>query len=222
MKIKADKRSRNTALTFNEFLLKNFSMDRIDFIPDLELSCNECNLDNPLKNTDDVLSFLVKFKADHLRDPKAIKSGVTGFILPVNGNYRHTKVKSSFSSIATNHYDLVLTKAELISLAKDLYNNPSSSEMKYSTDDVSDYLIRSRNQPEWITLLGSNDKKKWRGEVGKALKRKLVKTYGTIDKENISAALNIDKTDFERQVQGVMAYNGFNSSELRLLGTSVE
>ena len=59
MKIRAKKKksSRYTAYEFDDFLLKELSKDKELFIPDLELSCNECTESECLENTDSPFSF---------------------------------------------------------------------------------------------------------------------------------------------------------------------
>lgn len=213
MKVRSRKTNRNTHYEKDDFLLKEFSKDKEIFVPDRELSCNECAQQEDLANhVDSPLSFLVKFKGDNSKDPKAIKAETSGFILPDDLNYEKQVSKSFFKSVSHNHYNALLTEGELRELSENLYRN-QSSERTFTKEEVKSYLRIAHGQKDWQKLLNSPDRTRWRKFVGKALKQRLNQKFGKIDSLGISKALECDRTGFIADVQEVAQYGGFNSVE---------
>jgi len=217
MKIRTRKSKRNTEYELEDFLLKEFSKDKEIFVPDPELSCNECIEVEDLENKiDSPLSFMVKLKADILSDPRAIKPGVSGYTLPEEYSYELEKVESLFESIANNHYILKLKEEDLKKLGKIIHSKINDGPI-YSNDEVNDYLFESHEQNEWESLLKLENKKKWRKYIGKKFKDKLKNDFGKIDRKGVEEAIEIDKAGFIAIVQKMNKLECFNEEELKHL-----
>lgn len=217
MKIRARKSKRKTDYELEDFLLKEFSFDKEKFIPDPEISCNECLTDEDFKNhKDSALSFLIKLKADNLSDPSAIKSGVDAFVLPDDLNYKLQRVTSAFKSVSENHYNLILSEDELTELGRKLLVT-ATTHISHSSEEAKQYLLNSYQQSEWSALLNKSNKTGWRQYVGKILKERLYNEYGKIDAENVRGALQIDKEGFLHKVNEITRYANFDSKEMKFL-----
>ena len=218
MKIRSKKTNRNTSYDFDDFLLKEFSKDKENYVHDKELSCNECfEIEDEANNKDDIKSFLIKFKANLLSDPKAIRSSVSGFILPSDGNYVLEKVKKSFfKSIDANHFILNSDESKLKNVVEQIHKD-ASLRIEFTKDQVNNYLLESYNQKDWDTLLQDSNKKKWRKHLGKCLKQSLVDTYGKIDAENIKEGIRLDRSGITKLTQEVKNFNAFSDNELTLV-----
>lgn len=217
MKIRSRKTNRNSPFELEDFLLKEFSKDKETFIADTELSCNECDEQESVAvHRDSPLSFLVKFKMDNSKDPKAIRAITSGFILPPDLTYEHQPSESLFSSVAQNHYNLHATEVELRDLAKQLYAE-DSMHVNFLKADVKRYLCGAVHQEEWHNALARSDRTKWRAFVARALKAALIADYGPIEATAVEEALAIDREGFLAKVRTVKEYGGFNGAELSLL-----
>lgn len=217
MKVRSRKTNRNTDYKLDDFLLKEFSKDKENWVPDEELSCNDCQDKEDLENNrDNPRSFLAKFKADNCPDPRAIKADISGFVLPEELNYQFQKVESLFTSISSNHYNLILKGDELKKLGTSLYED-KSTHLNFSKGEVKEYLKSSYLQRDWQNLLSQTDRTKWRAFIGKVLKSALIEDFGKIDQSNIDDALNIDPIGFRERINEISKYNGFNSTEHNIL-----
>jgi hypothetical protein len=221
MKIRAAKIKRNTGyIDFKDFLNKEFSKDKEAFVPDLELSCNECHeIEDLPSNRDSILSFLVKFKADHLSDPKAVSQGTTGFKLPNDLHYVSDHSRTSvFKSLQISHFNLIFADvSELERVAKDIYS-VLSSHPHFSTSDVDSYIEAVYTRSDWSSLLSNPNKTKWRKHIGSILKRRLTRDYGKIDNQNdISKSLGIDATGFKSLITEILSYTNIPENEMKLL-----
>lgn len=217
MKIRSRKTNRNTEYDLEDFLLKEFSKDKELFVPDDELSCNDCKeTEDVSNNLDCPKSFLVKFKADNSKDPKAIKAYTSGFILPEDLKYEFQKSDSFFASVSENHYNLKISGEELRKIGKSLYED-KTKHVNYSKNDVKDYLRLSYKQKDWQNFLLQTDRTRWRLYIGKVLKETLVNDFGKIDNQNIGEAKKIDPKGFSSRVKEISRYGGFNESERKLL-----
>ena len=214
MKIRAKKGKKNTTYEFVDFLLREFSKDKVEYIHDDELSCNECQDVEDVENyTDSIKSFLVKLKADILSDPSAVRSGVQGFILPEEFDYELMKVPSFFKSITENHYNLKTTKEKLKEIAAKIYSD-KSLQIEFSKDEVNSYLLASYKQGDWDLLLNDGKKTKWQKHAGKLLKKNLVDNYGKVDSTSVAEALKIDRAGYIEKSKEINKYGGFNNIEI--------
>ena len=221
MKIRSRKTNRNTSYELADFLLKEFSKDKETFIPFEELSCNECNDIEDISNDIDCpKSFLIKFKANNLPDPKAIKAEISGFILSEDLTYSPDKVVSHFKSITENHYNLKVSGDKLRKIGTELHAS-DANHVNYTKQEVKEYLRSSYQQKEWSKLLQLADRTKWRIFVGKTLKESLISDFGKIDNTGISEAINIDKEGFIKRIKEINSYNGFNKEELTYLAPHI-
>ena len=221
MKIRAAKIKRNTGyVDFNDFLNKEFSKDKEAFVPDLELSCNECDgTENFPNESDSILSFLVKFKADQLSDPKAVSQGINGFKLPNDLQYVSDHSRASvFKSLQMNHLNLIFADSpELERVAKDIYD-VLSSHPHFSVSDVDGYIEAVYTRSDWSNLFSNPNKTKWKKHVGSILTRKLTRDYGKIDiQDDISKSLVIDATGFKSLIMEILSYTSFSENEMKLL-----
>lgn len=218
MKIRSRKTNRNSRYELDDFLLKEFSKDKETFIADTELSCNECDEQESVAvHRDSPLSFLVKFKMDNSKDPKAIRGITSGFILPPDLTYEHQPSESLFSSVAQNHYNLRTTETKLRNLAAQLFAD-DSMHIGFKKDEVKSYLCGAVHDEDWHNALARPDRTKWRAFVAKALKAALVADYGPIEATAVEEALAIDSEGYLARVRTVREYGGFNEAELSLLG----
>ncbi len=214
MKIRARKTNRKTPYELEDFLLKEFSIDKEKYVHDNELSCNECQeTEDEVNHKDSVKSFLVKFKADKLSDPKSVRPGVAGFVLPDEFDYELVKVSSFFKSIKENHYNLKTTEVELKRIVKKIHEN-KFPHVEFTKNEANNYLVFSYKKNNWDLLLNDGSKTKWREYVGKLLKKNLTEDYGKIDTTNVEEAIRIDKVGFTAKAKEITNYNGFNEQEL--------
>lgn len=218
MKVRAQKSGYNTALEFDDFLLKEFSKDKEKFEPDTELSCCECfDSNDEVKHEDSAKTFLIKFKADNLGDPQPIKPGVKGFILPEDGfTYTYQSVTSNFQSIRDNHYNLNLNRPQIDRLARILYGN-SGSTLDFSQKDVADYLTQSCLNKEWQSLYNQATKSKWKKFLRSKLREKYKCSYGEFNKTEILEALKIDRAGITDLVSTLRQYDFLEPAEKVLL-----
>lgn len=217
MKVRSRKTNRATSYALDDFMLKEFSLDKEVYIPDTELSCNECfEEESESQQKDSPLSFLVKFKGDNLSDPKAIKAQTTGFKLPDDLDYRRVESNSFFVSVAKNHYNLHIQAEQLKELGSRLYRS-EETQFHFSKKQVNNYLIRSYNHPDWQMLYENENKTKWRQYMGRILKKTLVEQYGPVDERSVTEALAIDKAGFLALAKDVAAFGGFAKPEMELL-----
>jgi hypothetical protein len=217
LKIRARKTNRNTLYDLEDFLLKEFSKDKENWIPDQELSCNDCQLKEDLTNSiDSPKSFLVKFKADNTTDPMAIKADTSGFILPKGLNYQFQESKSFFKSVSKNHCNLKISGEELRKIGVFLYED-QTNHINFPKSEVKKYLQSAYTQKDWQILFSHSEKTRWHNYMGKILKEKLVEDYGKIDQESISQAIAIDENGFLARIRDISKYNGFNENERNIL-----
>lgn len=194
MKIRAQKSNYNTKPDFQDFLLKEFSLDKENFVHDPSLSCNHCYAQESLAlYQDSVPSFLVKFKASLLADPGCIKPGVKGFILPEDG-YKFTKTASTlhFTSINQNHYEMNLNSVQARAAASVIYNDPKRI-VDIPKADVTDYLVKSCRQTEWTALHQKADRTNWKKHLKNKVREKYKAAYGKFDDADISQAMTMDQ-----------------------------
>lgn len=221
MKIRSAKTKRKTGyVDFNDFLLKEFSKDKENFIPDMTLSCNECLAQEDFaKDQDSVLSFLVKFKADVLEDPAAVKGGVKGFRLPDDLNYQKDDSQAkAFKTLQKNHYNLLFKdEMEVRNTAANIFNT-SGLSIECDINAIDDYLYSVYLRDDWVNLLNLPNKNEWKKFIGGVLKRKLRDVHGYIDKESqIKAALAMDSNGFRHLAGEVLKYSNFSEPQEALL-----
>lgn len=221
MKIRAAKVKRNTGyVDFNDFLNKEFSKDKEVFIPDLELSCNDCDsVEDFANHRDSTLSFLVKFKADQLSDPKAVSQGASGFNLPDSLNYVSDSSRPSiFRSIQLNHFNLVFSNAsDLVQVAEDIFED-LNSHPHFAASDVDSYLETVYSRSDWGGFASNPNKTKWKKHIGNVLKRRLHRDYGKVDNQKeIVNSLGIDAAGFKNLIADILKYTSFSENETALL-----
>ncbi len=216
--MRARKSKYNTELEFEDFILKEFSKDKEVFVAALELSCCDCVENEDLHNQkDSPCSFLVKFKADQLSDPSAIKGGVAGFVLPDNMQYRFAEVESFFSSIRSNHYSLILNDTELQKLAKNIYQNHTAKKINFTHKQVDEYLYKSYQQAAWATLLANARKTKWKKYIKRVLLNMYDAIYGKIEPQAVKEAYKIDPTGFKELLAEMKKMGCLRSKELKMI-----
>lgn len=217
MKVKVSKNLHYIDKTLEEFLLTEFSQSLEEFVPDLSLSCNECHeIENEESQQDSIFSFLLKFKADKLGDPKAIQSGLAGMILPESPNYTFEKTDgddSFFRSVKNNHYDLKLTEDQLRALAATLYND-SSLHKVYPIEDVRKYLVKNYNRTEWNALLSNPKKRTWKKFLRDALKRQFRSTFCEIEKSELRQMEQTDPQGLRQAITKLNDMECFTGPEL--------
>lgn len=217
MKIRARKSKYNTKLDFEDFKLKEFSKDKENFVPDLELSCCDCHeFENLADNIDSPISFLIKFKADQLSDPRAVKPGVKGLILPEELSYEIEKVESCFKSIRNNHYNLVWKQKEIEQIAVELYKD-GNHHIDISKSEVQNYLLSSYDQDDWKTLLARKDKEKWRKFTVRQFKDRYQESYGKININEIKEALEVDSSGVNSLLSEMKSFGCFSNDELTII-----
>ncbi len=222
MKIRSAKVKRKTGyVNFDDFLLKEFSKDKEEFHPDMMLSCNECfDKEDIATDSDSVLSFLVKFKADVLGDPAAVKGGLKGFILPVDVTYeKDSSQPKPFKSLQEQHYNLLFSSdTEVRRVAQDIFNNLTGLSVEHDLVDIDSYLLSVYGRGDWNNLINLPNKSEWKKFIGAVLKRKLRNVHGEVDKESdIKSAMNMDPTGFKSLIGEVLKYSNFSGPQMTLL-----
>lgn len=217
MKIRAFKNIHDTDKTYEEFKLTEFSKDLTEFIPDTSISCNECSKkEDETKPVDSVLSFLVKFKADKLSDPKRVKKdGVSGIELPTDKKYKYVKEKgdaSFFTSVRENHFNLQLNEEEVEEVAKYAFNKYEKSHT-FNPDEVSSYLISRYETKEWRNLFADSKKKNWKKFLKQSLKSHFKKTYCELDKAELERMLDTDPEGLKKCILKLNEFDCFIGSE---------
>ncbi len=218
MKVRAGRNVYFTPLTFEEFKLVEFSKDRLRWIPDDQLSCNQCDdEEDAAKDKDSALSFLTKFKADHLGDPKKVRSdGVVGYVLNEGKSYDYRKepgAPSNFRSVAVNHYNLYANSDELEEFALSVYSD-QSKQAQYSAEQVGKYLLNSYERAEWATLLGLNDRKSWKKFVRALLVKRFELRYGPISRADLRKADKLDPADLRANLKILNDYGCLKPKDL--------
>ena len=190
------------------------------FVPDMSLSCNECEeIEDLPKDIDSPASFLIKFKAENLSDPKSVSQGVVGFIMPENLTYESDIPKQRFfNSIRINHFNLKFKdENELIVTATDLYENNHTHRL-CDEKELIEYLKSRYTNTEWQKLLFDSNKTNWKKYVGKILKRKFKVNYGSLTTSSeIHKNLKLDKSGFEAAIKEIRLYTNFEQTEDDLL-----
>ena len=204
MKIRAAKNIHNTEKTFDEFKLTEFSKDLVEFIPDLTLSCNECTTEeNDQTVSDSSISFLVKFKADKLKDPRKIKNeGISGMFLPELEEYKYEKEAgedSCFRTIKENHYNLILSEKQLNELARDIFAD-TSKQVTHFSREVSSYIVSVHEKAEWVRLFNDAQKKNWKKYLKECLKAQFKSTYCDFKKDELKQMLGVDPDNLKKNI----------------------
>lgn len=217
MKIRGLKNIHDTGKTYEEFKLTEFSKDLTEFIPDTNLSCNECSeKEDEIKVVDSVLSFLVKFKADKLSDPRRVrKDGVSGIELPSDKKYKYVKEKgdaSFFTSVRENHFNLKLNEKEVEEVAKYAFSKIEKVHT-FNPEEVSSYLISRYETKEWKNLFADSKKKNWRKFLKKSLKTDFKKTYCELDKTELKRMLDTDPEGLKKCILKLNEFDCFIGSE---------
>ncbi|MEN0059405.1 MAG: hypothetical protein AAGB31_11270 [Bdellovibrio sp.] len=220
MKVRAAKLKRKSGyVDFSDFLNKEFSKDKEKFEPDWELSCNECYDDeNFEQDQDSVLSFLIKFKAELLSDPEAVKQGVAGFILPPHLNYQQDSTRrNTFKSVELNHYNLIFRDVQEIQQTAQAVFQNSSLQQRFAASEVDLYLEGVYLRQDWAALLNKNNKKKWRQYLGTLLKKRLKADYGeNKTQEEVERNMKVDPDGFSKLISEIARYSSFVEPQLSL------
>lgn len=219
MKIRASKLKANTEYDYDDYLLKEFSTDKEKFIPDLELSCCLCyEQENEVLDQDSILSFLVKFKADNMKDPQIIKPGLKGYLLPENLNYEFKTVASTFKSIQENHYNLLLDEKGLLILAKKMFKD---KVLSFSSGQLDNYIIGSCDQRDWKKLYELDNKKEWKKHLRKKLRQQYDEAYGKFELAPVKEAYEMDPGGVVAAVKLLKQFDFLNPDELTLIDSVI-
>lgn len=218
MKVRATKNIHNTEKTFEQFKLTEFSKSLIEFVPDLSLSCNECaDEEDDNGSMDSTLSFLMKFKADKLNDPRKIKDeGVAGIILPEGEGYKYLKEEgedSFFKTVKDNHFNLILRKEQVEEMALDIFSN-ESKKRSYPSKDVNTYLVLNYEKAEWIALFGNDKKKNWNKYLKACLKEQFKLVFCDLKKEELIQMLKTDPDGLKTNILKLNAIGCLVGSEV--------
>ena len=225
MKVRASKNIHDYQKTFDEFKLTEFSKDRERFVPDLSLSCNEClDKEDDAQGTDSTLSFLIKFKADKLSDPRSIRDdGVSGMILPEIEGLPYKKeagAASIFKTITENHYNLELSEAQLDWLADQVFKDKKMT-VEHNASEVKDYLISSYEKTEWATLLKDAKKSRWKSYLKKSLKDQFKNQYCELKVAELNKMLGVDAEGLKAAILRLNVLGCFEGAELNEIRQSL-
>jgi hypothetical protein len=218
MKIRSSRSIHITDLSYEQFQLAEFSKNVFQFVPQDKLSCNQCeNTENDSIGQDSALSFLVKYKADQLSDPRKITSeGITGYFLPEDGTFDYRQeagADSNFSSLKANHYNLYATTKQINDISLKVYSE-ARMDSRHSEKDVRDYLFSKYETTEWAALLRLKDKKGWKKFVKRILREAYESRYGEIMREDLKNAYALDPVKLLEELRRLKAYGCLEPKDL--------
>jgi hypothetical protein len=216
MKVRAARNIHNSQMTLEQFKELEFSTDMENFTPDLSLSCNECHdVADEDNHQDSVLSFLLKYKADKLSDPKVVTKGVAGMILPEIPDHTFEKsagANSFFHSVKHNHYNLNVTIAQFDALTLDIFTK-SDLRKFHELKDLENYIIENHERTEWKALFADSKKKNWKRFLRESLKKDFLKNFGDIKKRELLQAEQKDPSGVRKEIQKLDGFNCFTDRE---------
>ncbi|MFL5783119.1 MAG: hypothetical protein ACJ76H_00835 [Bacteriovoracaceae bacterium] len=218
MKVRATKNIHSTEKTFEQFKLTEFSKSLTEFIPDLSLSCNECaDIEDDESSTDSRLSFLVKFKADKLNDPRKIKhEGLSGILLPEEEEFKYQEEKgedSFFATVKNNHFNLVITQDQVERMALEIFSN-EEKKINHNSKEVSSYLVGSYEKPEWAAFFLDTQKTNWKKYLKYSLKEHFKSTFCDFKKAELTQMLGTDPEGLKSNLLKLNAMGCLEGSEL--------
>jgi len=206
-----------SSLSFEEFKFVEFSKS-LDVLVPVVLSCNQCeDAEDDSKNQDSVLSFLVKFKADKLGNPKKIRSeGLIGFVLPEGKGYDYRKEPgepSGFKSVTENHFNLYTKGTQIESIALSVYSDPNR-RLRFPVEEIGDFLLSSHKKSDWATLLDQENRKNWKKFVQVLLLKKFETKYGKIERTELKRAYGLDPEDLRAHLEMLNEYGCLNPKDV--------
>jgi hypothetical protein len=217
MKVKVLRNLLATEKSFEDFKTEEFSLNLHEFTPDLSLSCNECaKEEDDTEGADSPLSFLIKFKADKLKDPVRVsRTGVGGVLLPEGKQYEYQKERGQigfFKSVTENQYNLCLTEDQLESVTLELYND-EAKRLAFNGETIEHYILSKYQTKEWKTLLASSQKKEWKKYVNQSLKRVFQRTYGDFKVDELKSAAKLDPDGLKTELKKLHDYGALSADE---------
>ncbi len=218
MKIRSCRSIHVAELSFEEFKLAEFSKDVFQFVAQDQLSCSQCeNTADESINQDSALSFLVKYKADQLSDPKKIANeGIAGYFLSEDSKFNYRQEPggdSHFSSVKVNHYNLYLTATQLEAMSLIVYSD-SQMHSEHSAKDVSDYLLYMYQTVEWAAVLALKDKRGWKKLIKRILKKSFELRYGNVTRADLKKSNELDPVALRAELKKLNAYGCLEPKDL--------
>jgi hypothetical protein len=229
VRIRAAKFNFYVDLSLDQFKKLEFSRDLVNWIPYEELSCNTCREDGDEDNLalDAVLTFLTKFKANNLMNPKKVlPEGLSGFVLPEGDEYDYRdKIETSgyFTSVKTHHVNLHATPDQLERIADNIYHT-QPLRLYYGAEKVNEYLFQNVHDPEWSILYVDKNRRNWKNFVKDLMLKNFVRRYRDIDRANLKVQYKLDSVGLTEALTELKAFDVLlpaNLEEIRI-GTGLK
>lgn len=228
MKIRsAYKRGYHTDLSFEDFLLNEFSTSQEEFKPLTEISCNECpegdlRYDVARTDRDCPLSFLVKFKAHLQNGPSNIKPNALGFRLPDDEELsrrfgleyrREAGDENHFSSVEAEHYNLYIDAKNVEDFARYLFlelGKPTYPHHYVEPRPAEYFREAGKTNAQWRTLLSRPEKENWLRYFRQLILREYSTKYGMINQQDLESALKKDPAGLIAALKNMHALNALS------------
>lgn len=225
MKVRASRNIHNTGKNFDEFKLTEFSKDLVNWIPDLSLSCNECEEKEDLgKKVDGQLSFVTKFKADKLNDPRKVKQeGISGIILTEDDDLKFVKEQggdSYFHTVKYNHFNLILTEEKLLEIALKIYSE-DVKKFTFNAIQIRDYILENYETEEWKNLFLATTKTNWKKYLNEILKSKFKSIFCELKASELKEANRLDPEGLKKELLILKNANALNEIDLKQIDSGL-
>lgn len=218
MKIKITRNPFKTKLSQAE-IEQNFSNDINGKTYPFEVSINHCEDTEDYDNkVDSAFSFMLKFKAFYTKDPRYVKKGLAGFIVPEDGyDIRHEPGDPChFDSVEDNHHNAhYRDSGEIQKVSSDLKANWNSSCLNYGQKEIDDYLMATYERDDWETFYQLPNYENWQKRLKQAFVRKFVASFGEISKENLGTTYASKPQEMEAQIEVLKKLNAVTETKMK-------
>jgi len=204
MKIKVSRNPFKTKLGQEE-VEQCFSDDINGESYPLEVSINHCENSEDYNNNDDSgFSFILKFKAFFTKDPRYVKKGLAGFIIPETGyDIKHEQgLPCHFKSVEDNHHNIYYRNpGEIQKASSDIKANWSTSYITFGQKEIDVYLMSTYERDDWESFYQLPDYENWNKRLKQAFVRKFKSSFGDISKENLKTTYASKPKEMEAQIE---------------------
>lgn len=204
MKIKVSRNPFKTKLS-QEGIEQCFSGDTSGESYPFEISINHCEDTEDYDNKiDSSFSFMLKFKAFFTKDPRYVKQGLAGFIIPETGyDIKHEQGHPChFESVEDNHHNIhYRNSGEIQQTSSDIKADWSTNYVSFGQREIDKYLMDTYERDDWRSFYQLPDYENWSKRLKQAFVRKFKSSFGDISKESLETTYASKPKEMEIQIE---------------------